>query len=77
MRRCYGDHLFGPTLRPGTGCNHFDFTVLFEESIFNLAPSALVALAALNRTQGLFNRPRVISRPILRSLKLVGSFNNK
>ncbi|KAL9616745.1 MAG: hypothetical protein Q9160_008402 [Pyrenula sp. 1 TL-2023] len=48
---------FGPS-RPGT----FDFTLLFEESFFKIAPASLFLVAAFARTASLYSSPaKVVS----------------
>lgn len=83
MDRCPGDNTFGPTLGPRVGgCYDFDFTLVFEESIFSIAPCALVIPAAIFRLRTLLNFSllsqkneqelgQFIQWPLARALKLV------
>jgi hypothetical protein len=71
MQRCEGDTSFGPTLKPGTNCDDFDFTLLFEESIFSLAPSTLVWIAVFCRAYSLLGQPKILHHPFACALKLV------
>jgi hypothetical protein len=80
MLRCLGDYSFGPVL--GTAfpfpdsegfdsCYNFDFTLVFEESIFSIAPCAILLLFTIWRIAQLYRRPNIVSWPWMRALKLV------
>ncbi len=71
MVRCGNDDSFGPVLTAGPGCYEFDFTLVFEDSIFSIAPCGLVILLAAWRLHRLIGRPTVVQWPLLRALKLV------
>ncbi|KAK3935755.1 P-loop containing nucleoside triphosphate hydrolase protein [Diplogelasinospora grovesii] len=72
MIRCTGDNNFGPVLEPGlvTDCYNFDFTLVFEESIFSIAPCAIALLNAAFRLYRLSKRQTVVQWPLLRAFKL-------
>jgi len=85
MERCPGDDTFGPVLEPGH-CYSFDFTLVFEESIFAIVPCAVVLPLTAARLWQLCNRPVTVYRPhkkwettpaanwpLVLGLKLVGS----
>lgn len=85
MERCPGDDTFGPVLEPGR-CYSFDFTLVFEESIFAIVPCAVVLPLTAARLWQLWNRPVTVYRahkkwettpaanwPLVLGLKLVGS----
>jgi ATP-binding cassette subfamily C (CFTR/MRP) protein 1 len=63
------DRTFGP--RVDLCRRSFDFTQLFEECIFSIAPSALLLLAATARTVVLQRTQRRVSDTSMRALKLV------
>lgn len=60
------DNHFGPHL-PGV----FDFTILFEQSILSLLPTALFILVASIRVNTLISRPNAVFSGSLLWLKLV------
>lgn len=69
-----GDDSFGPALqacRSGVGRNDFDFTLLFEQSILSILPSAFLLLAAALRNVQLFSGPKKVKRDRYYSIKLV------
>lgn len=84
MDRCPDDNAFGPVLETGS-CYSFDFTLLFEESFFSIAPCAIVLPLTAARLRQLWSRPVLIYRdysergaatvnqPAVLGLKLVGS----
>lgn len=58
------DNSFGPT---ASSCEtpRFDFTLLFEQSILNIAPCALLLIFSLPRTLYLFrSKPKVLRNRI-------------
>jgi len=60
---------FGPSVDP---CRRqFDFTLLFEEAIFQLLPSCILILAGLVRLIALRKRPSKVGWGPLHTLKLV------
>ncbi|KIW17984.1 hypothetical protein PV08_02270 [Exophiala spinifera] len=64
------DSLFGPVVKPISG-TFFDFTRLFEESIFSIGPSAALMLIAPVRIWYLRKTPRKVVRDRLALSKLV------
>lgn len=60
------DALFGPQL-PG----RFDFTLLFEQSIFTALPCSLFLVAAMGNIYGLCKQPVRVKSGALLWLKLV------
>ncbi|KAK6074727.1 ABC transporter [Seiridium cupressi] len=72
QQRCNGDDSFGPSLGPGSDCHNFDFTILFEDCVSSLIPSAVAILAAACRIYVVRNRSKVINWPDGRALKLAG-----
>jgi ATP-binding cassette, subfamily C (CFTR/MRP), member 1 len=72
MLRCSGDDTFGPVLGSAPiGCYNFDFTLLFEEAIFTIAPCALVLPLAAWRLFRVIRRPVLVQWPIVHALKFV------
>lgn len=77
MGRCPGDNSFGPTLGPRAGeCYDFDFTLVFEESIFAIGPYALAIVLTALRLRWLLRPPAslaspVVHWPLVRASKLV------
>lgn len=66
---CQSDNSFGPAI---DGCrNNFDFTVLFEQIIFTLAPSCLFIVLSLGALTWKARVPIVVHAPWLLRLKLV------
>ena len=63
-----GDDVFGPQLR-GT----FDFTLVFEQTILSIVPSALFIATAIPRFHLLSRRPIEARSGVLLWLKLVSS----
>ena len=64
------DRAFGPSVPQ---CRRtFDFTLLFEETIFSIAPSALFLLIVILRLSVLWKRPSRVQGGNLYKLKLVG-----
>ena len=62
---------FGPT---ASGCrNDFDFTLLFEQSLLSIGPSALFLLLMPIRTLQLSKKSYKVRRSPLHSLKLVST----
>ncbi|KAL1304221.1 hypothetical protein AAFC00_000641 [Neodothiora populina] len=53
------DNTFGPVIQ---GCNYADFTLLFEQSIFSIGPSALIICIAPLRAWNLRHKPNRILR---------------
>ena len=75
MFRCNGDETFGPALASSLldGCYDFDFTLVFEESIFAIGPCALVLPFAALRLYQLASRDVLVRWPLLQAIKLVSS----
>ena len=74
MFRCSGDDTFGPTLgssSPNPSCYNFDFTLVFEDSIFSILPCGIVIILGAWRLFALAKRPVAIQWPLLRALKAV------
>jgi hypothetical protein len=74
MLRCSGDDTIGPVLGSSAlspGCYNFDFTVVFEDSIFSIAPCFVVLVLAAWRLYNLVGKPVVVRWPLLHALKLV------
>ncbi|KAK0715388.1 P-loop containing nucleoside triphosphate hydrolase protein [Lasiosphaeris hirsuta] len=73
VNRCAGDGTFGPALGhgPSTPCYEFDFTLVFEDSIFSIAPCAIVLLLAASRLHQLWRRPVLVNWPLIRTSKWV------
>lgn len=64
------DNNFGPFLEfPGIGS--FDFTLLFEETILSILPSALLLLLIPPRIFRLWKSPRKVTGSYLRTTKIV------
>jgi len=74
MPRCSGDNTFGPVLGSSflnPGCYNFDFTIVFEDSIFSIAPCGFVLLLSFWRLYKISGRKVVVHWPLLHALKLV------
>lgn len=73
MVRCSGDDTFGPVLNhtSDNGCYNFDFTLVFEDSIFSIVPCSIVTLLTAWRLYGLVGKKVVVQWPLLHALKLV------
>lgn len=71
------DDSFGPTVGNPSCRGGFDFTLLFEDSIFSIAPSALFLLVAPVRVIQLYKKNDKIRWPSLQAVKMVWliSFN--
>jgi len=66
---CLNDDTLGPVV---VGCrDNFDFTLVFEQSILSIAPSACFAALAAARMAWLSRKPRVVSAKSLQALKIV------
>jgi len=63
---------FGPTLSTG-----FDFTLLFENTVLSILPSALLLLLIPFRLASLYGKPRKVSRSLLYENKLVRIYQAK
>lgn len=76
MFRCSGDDTFGPVLGSSLlnpGCYNFDFTLVFEDSIFTIAPCGILLLLAGWRLYSLFQRQAIVHWPVVRALKNVSA----
>ena len=73
MNRCPADDSFGPVLSNGPGCYSFDFTLVFEDYIFSIAPCGLALLLAAWRSYNIVGRKDIVQWPLIRALKLVSS----
>ena len=69
--RAIADDFFGPVV--DECARTFDFTLLFEESILSILPSALLLFAAPVRLLSLTKRKRVVGGNVFRLVKLVSS----
>ena len=68
---CAVDNSFGPA---ATDCRgNFDFTLLFEELILSILPSALFLLIVPYRFLHVYRGPRKVRRSLLQIVKLVSS----
>lgn len=63
------DDVFGPVV--AECARAFDFTLLFEESILSILPSAILILLAPVRLLALRKRPRIVGGSTLQLVKLV------
>ena len=69
------DNSFGPFIEfPGKVT--FDFTLLFEETILSILPSALFLLLIPPRILRLWGTPRKVTGSSLQTIKIVGSKNS-
>lgn len=65
------DDRFGPFLEvPGRAT--FDFTLLFEETVLSIAPSAILLLLIPPRILCLWKTPRKVISSYLQTAKIVG-----
>lgn len=64
------DNFFGPRVSPE--CRPFDFTLLFEDSLFGLLPAALFLVLVPQRLQVLRNSQVKLHSFRLAVVKLVG-----
>jgi ATP-binding cassette subfamily C (CFTR/MRP) protein 1 len=66
---CRNDNTFGPFVQ---GCrDDFDFTIVFEQSFFSIAPSAVFILLATFRILYLSRKPRILKDGSFQIVKLV------
>jgi hypothetical protein len=65
------DDSFGPTVKVQSCRDGFDFTLLFEESIFTILPAALLLCAVPLRFWSIYRRPDAVKGSLLRIFKLV------
>jgi hypothetical protein len=65
------DDTFGPTVRFQSCRDGFDFTLLFEESIFTILPAALLLCALPLRFRSIYRRADMVRGSRLRLMKLV------
>jgi hypothetical protein len=72
MSKCsiYVENQFGPSV-DGSCYHGFDFTLLFEEGFFSIAPSSAFILAALLQLLYLKNEPTKVRGGYIHILKLV------
>lgn len=68
----FPDNTFGPVV--DECARVFDFTLLFQESILTILPSAALLLFAPLRLISLSRRQHVVGGNVLRLAKLVGQF---
>jgi len=74
MFRCSGDNTIGPVLTSAfvnPNCYDFDFTLVFEDSLFSIIPCGIVLLVTAWRLHTLVRRDTIVRWPLLRALKLV------
>lgn len=69
---CAVDNTFGPAVTDC--CGNFDFTLLFEESILSILPSAIFLLIVPSRLLHVYRGSKKVRRSLLQILKMV-SFN--
>lgn len=63
------DNVWGPAVQP---CRRlFDFTLLFEQSIFSILPSSIFLLLAFGRYYQLWQQPNLVTGWTLLGIKLV------
>ncbi|CCD44945.1 similar to ABC transporter [Botrytis cinerea T4] len=65
------DDSFGPTVKVQSCRDGFDFTLLFEESIFTILPATLLLCAVPFRFWSIYRRPDAVKGSLLRIFKLV------
>lgn len=78
MSRCsiHVENQFGPSV--DVSCYHgFDFTLLFEEAFFSIAPSSAFILAALLQLVYLKNESTKVRGGYIHILKLVSTMEKK
>lgn len=68
------DDVFGPVV--AECARAFDFTLLFEESILSILPSAILILLSPVRLLSLRKKQHVVGGGALRGAKLVSSCNS-
>jgi len=67
--KCLNDDSFGPTV---AGCrDEFDFTIVFEQSFFSIAPSVIFVFLAAIRIFSLRRKSPVLKAHNFRAVKLV------
>ncbi len=71
--RCPGDDGFGPALDDDPSCYSFDFTLVFEDYFFSIAPCGIALLLAAWRFYILAKRRDVVHWPVVRAVKLVSA----
>ena len=70
---CPEDDRFGPIVHDCR--DNFDFTLLFEQAFFSIAPSSVFIVLATIRVAYLFRRPRIVWGSRFQAFKIViGSF---
>ncbi|GAB7351131.1 hypothetical protein MBLNU459_g1589t2 [Dothideomycetes sp. NU459] len=64
------DNVFGPII---DGCNHVDFTLLFEQTIFSILPSTLLLFVAPLRVSEILQKPVKVlkQRGVVRKLTIL------
>lgn len=67
------DDVFGPAV--DECARTFDFTLLFEETILSILPSAVFLILGTIRIATLFTRKSRVGGVILRTIKLVWSYH--
>jgi hypothetical protein len=70
------DDTFGPTVRNLSCRDGFDFTLLFEESIFTILPAALLLCALPLRFHSIYRRVDMVRWSRLRLMKLVSQLSS-
>lgn len=65
------DDSLGPTVKLQSCRDGFDFTLLFEESIFTILPATLLLCALPLRFRSIYRRPDAVKGSQLRIIKLV------
>lgn len=64
------DQQFGPFVEP-LSSDQFDFTLLFEQSIFSIAPAAALIVLSIPRIVFLYKTKPRVRRSVLLTVKLV------
>ncbi|TVY15492.1 ABC transporter FUM19 [Lachnellula arida] len=65
------DDSFGPTVKVQSCRDGFDFTLLFEESMFTILPATFLLCAVPLRFWSIYRRPDAVKGSLLRIFKLV------
>ncbi len=66
---CLNDDTLGPVV---IGCrDNFDFTIVFEQSVFSIVPSVLFVALAAARIARLRGKPQVVAARSFQALKIV------
>lgn len=77
MIRCPDDDSFGPVLGPGSTCEAFDFTLLFEEAFLSIVPCVSFSIIALFHLSRIWKTEIHVQWRLGLTLKLVRLINQK